>query len=748
MKRSRPAVRLVRSLAVKAGSGRLLATALLIGMAVLRVADPAPVEALRTRIFDFYQRLQPRAVSSHPVVVADIDERSLHIFGQWPWPRTRIAQLVERLKAANVLGVGFDVVFAEPDRLSPDRLASDMPSLDDEIRRRLAALPSNDARLADALRELPSIVGEAAIDNASPDLSQVPRAGFATTGPDPRRFVRRFPGLLRNVGPIEDAATGRGLFTIVAEGDGIVRRVPMVLAVGHRLVPSLSLEMLRVLTGAGVILVRSDESGLRSVALPGLEIPTDPHGDIWVHFGRHDPRMYYSIADILSGKVAGQDLAGKIVLVGTSATGLLDNKTTPVSRSMPGVEVHAQVLESIMDGALLHEPDDALALEILATLLMGGGLILIAPKLGPIPLLTVGGVAAVAVAGGSWWAFSHAGLLVDASFPLATSFVIYLTIVFANYARENGDRRRIRSAFGQYLAPALVEELCRSDETLSLGGTTRRMSVMFSDVRGFTAIAETFKDDPQGLTVLMNRLLTPLSQAIIDHRGTVDKYMGDAVMAFWNAPLDDAKHELNACRAALEMLQRLDALNAARRAEYIALADRSPLPWKTLEIGIGINTGLCVVGNMGSDLRFDYSVLGDAVNLASRLEGQSTTYGVPIIVGEATAHAVGSTFAVVELDHVQVKGKAEPEPIWAVVGDETVYRRAAFSEHAAHHAAMLTHYRARDLARAEIELAWCREGASTYKLETVYAIYAARFAALRQTGFAEGWTQVHVAASK
>ena len=260
--------------------------------------------------------------------------------------------------------------------------------------------------------------------------------------------------------------------------------------------------------------------------------------------------------------------------------------------------------------------------------------------------------------------YAHDRLLIDFTYPLMSTTAIYLTLIFTSFVREQAQRRQIRSAFGQYLSPALVEQLAQSPEKLVLGGEEREMTIMFSDMRGFTSISETYKNDPQGLTALMNRFLTPLTNAILNRKGTIDKYMGDAIMAFWNAPLDDKDHQLNACEAALDMLERVDELNQAREQE----AKEEGRPFIPLNVGVGLNTGTCVVGNMGSDQRFDYSVFGDSVNLASRLEGQSKEYGFPIIVGSRTALAVKDRFAILELDFIMVKGKKEPEVIYAIAG--------------------------------------------------------------------------------
>ena len=400
--------------------------------------------------------------------------------------------------------------------------------------------------------------------------------------------------------------------------------------------PSLSFEMLRVASGADTILVKSDSAGIKSIRVGGFEIPTDSEGRLWVHFAKHDPSIYVSAADVLDGTVQPQAIARHLVLIGTSAVGLLDTKTTPLDAVIPGVEVHAQVLESALTKTVLSQPAYTRGAELCIAIILGIIVIWLAPMFGPVTLIIMGAVFAALLAGTSWYFYTQHRLLIDFTYPLLSTTLIYLTLIFSNFVREQAQRRRIRSAFSQYLSPALVAQLAQSPEKLVLGGEEREMTIMFSDVRGFTTISESYKHDPHGLTTLMNRFLTPLTNAILDRKGTIDKYMGDAIMAFWNAPLDDDQHQINACHAALDMLDRIDALNRLRQTE----AENGGHVYIPINVGIGLNTGICVVGNMGSDLRFDYSVLGDSVNLASRLEGQSKEYGFPIIVGSRTALAV------------------------------------------------------------------------------------------------------------
>ena len=366
---------------------------------------------------------------------------------------------------------------------------------------------------------------------------------------------------------LEQAASGRGLFTIRPERDGIVRRVPMVMQAQGAIMPSLTLEMLRVVSGSNTVLIRSDHAGVQSAAVPGFVIPTDRNGQLWIHFAPHDKARYVSAVDVLEGTRPGRSCgaaAGADRHLGRRPARL---KNTPVDPLMPGVEVHAQVLENILTNSVLSSPNYAIGVELCAALLLGVVIIWLAPTLNPLLLLLVGAAIVAISMGASWYFYVQNRLLFDFTYPLLSSVLVYLTLVFSNYIREQAQRRRIRSAFGQYLSPALVEQLAQSPEKLVLGGEEREMTILFSDVRGFTTISELYKDDPQGLTSLMNSFLTPLTNAIIERKGTIDKYMGDAIMAFWNAPLDDADHEINACEAALDMLRRVDALNSQREQQ-------------------------------------------------------------------------------------------------------------------------------------------------------------------------------------
>ena len=705
------------------GYARLLCVALLLVLAALRIVDPAPIEELRVRTFDTFQLIEPRVKTARPVVIVDIDEKSLAKFGQWPWPRTRVADLITNLAREGAVVIAFDILFAEPDRLNPAVAAETIRNLDEETKDKLRALPSNDQILADGMMRSRVVLGESGLPYVVSEIDgSLPLTGLAMLGEDPQRFMLDFPGLLRNTPVLEAGAGGRGLLTIRTERDGIVRRVPMIMQAQGATMPSLTFEMLRLATGTDTIFIKSDAAGIKSVAVKGFELPTDRNGQLWVHFAHHDPSIYVSAADVLDGTMAPERVKQKLVLVGTSAVGLLDVKTTPIDPVMPGVEIHAQVLEAALTKSLLAQPTYGPLVEFLAAILLGVAVVWFAPWFGPVTLVAVGALIASALVGTSWYFYSQHRLLIDFTYPLLSTTVIYLTLIFSSFVREQAQRRQIRSAFSQYLSPALVEQLAQAPEKLVLGGEEREMTIMFSDVRGFTTISESFKHDPQGLTTLMNRFLTPLTNAILARKGTIDKYMGDAIMAFWNAPLDDKEHQINACEAALDMLQRIDELNEIRQQE----AQEDGHPYIPINVGVGLNTGTCVVGNMGSDLRFDYSVLGDSVNLASRLEGQSKEYGFPIIVGSKTALAAKEKFAILELDFIMVKGKKEPEVIYAIAGREDTAQSGRFQRLRNLTIEMLAAYRSRDWIGALEAIERGRTTDVAHSLELLYDLYEKR----------------------
>src|SRR5579863_2125564 len=740
-------MKLIGRWARRFGLARAVCVVLVFALVPLRMLDPRPIEELRLRTFDLFQVLRPREQTARPVVIVDIDEASLKEIGQWPWPRTVVADLVTRLTALGAAAIGFDAVFPEPDRLSPNLLASTLHDLDDATRERLRNLPSNDAILADAIRKSRVVLGESVSDKASAGPAvEASGYGVITTkgAPDARTFLVYYPTLVRNLPVLEQAAAGRGIFTQVEEHDGIVRRAPVIMHAGNAFVPSLSLEMLRVGTNSNSPLIRSNQNGIQSVNASRFRLPTDEHGRLWIHFNHVDPRRYVSARDVLQGSVAADRIRGKLVLVGTSAIGLSDNKTTPLDPVMPGVEVHAQIIESILTNALLSAPSWAIGAEIIAAVVFGLAIIIAAPMLPAAIVVALGGVLVVGLVGSSWYLFAAHNLLIDFTYPLISSWLIYLVLTFVNYFREQRERQQIRSAFGFYLSPPLVEQLAKSPDKLVLGGEERRMTILFSDVRGFTTISEHYKDDPQGLTHLMNRFLTPLTNAIIERKGTIDKYIGDAIMAFWNAPVDDDEQEANACEAALAMQERAVALNAELKQE----AETNGSVYMPLRIGVGLNTGPCVVGNMGSDFRFNYSVLGDTVNFASRLEARTKDYRLPLVIGSRTAEGARQKFATMEIDLIQVKGKTQPEAVFAVLGRSEVEQDPRCRQLRELNAGMLASYRKQQWDATKTLIERCRKLASGFGADGLYDMYLERIDAYQNDPPPPDWNGVYEAETK
>ncbi|WP_425046090.1 CHASE2 domain-containing protein [Primorskyibacter sp. S87] len=693
---------------------RIAGVVLLAALLTLRVIDPIPVERLRLSAFDLFQQSFPRDLGQFPVAILDIDDASLTEIGQWPWPRTQIAELTEKAMQAGSVALAFDVLFSEPDRLSPALVAADNPNLPPDVRAELAAMPSNDLVLAETFRRSRVVAGQSSIrttQTAQTD-GEVPQVPHAMLGPDPSPFLLQFPELIQNLPELEEAASGRGVFTVLPDPDGVYRKVPLVMLVQGQIRLSIAPELLRIATGGDAFAVKSNEAGVDGIVVARKLIQTEADATVWPRYSVSDPNRFVSAADLLQDRVPPGRLQNHLVLVGTSAIGLEDFRATPLGIPMAGVEIHAQLLENILAGDLLLRPNTALAQELVWAASLCILVIFLAPILAARWLILSSILLIAGYGAFTFYLFLNANQIIDPTFPMLSTGLMVMLFSSANYLREELRRNQIRSAFGQYVSPALVSQLSKDPDNLKLGGENRELTVLFSDVRGFTSIAERFREDPQGLTQLMNRFLTVLSDAIMLSGGTIDKFMGDAVMAFWNAPLDDQGHAKSSCEAALRMLKAVDDLNETRR-----LRPRKKTVYEPINVGIGINTGECVVGNMGSDTRFDYTALGDAVNLASRLEGQTKTYGVSIVVGEATALAVQDSFALLELDLIRVKGKSLPERIFALFGDQKLAQNPMFLAVQAENGKMLDAYRTGQFEAAKDYISEVNHLAETLDIE-------------------------------
>lgn len=697
----------------------LVAFLVLLNALALRAIDPPSLVRLRDFAFDAFQRIKPRELQDElPVHIIDIDEASLAEYGQWPWPRTVVADLVDKLAEAGVAVAAFDVVFSEADRSSLRILARSLPEemRDTDMRRMMEALPDNDEVLAEALAKTPVVTGFA-FDSKGKTGAPKRLWGVAhNTGERDAKSVGRLiatyipqqTGAVRSIDVLEGAAKGNGGVSTDVEGS-VVRHVPMLFRLaGSRdedLFPALSIESVRVAqegppstylvrwAGAQSMLAFGAETGIGGIRVGAVDVHTDSEGRITLYDSGHKDSRFISAKDVLTGKVPPEKLAGNIVFIGTSAIGLKDLRNTPTEDNVPGVEIHAQLVEQMLTGTYLERPDYASGAEFIYLAFIGLIFVLLLPRLSAstMALVAVGFVGIGIVV--PWIAFAQLRLLFDPVYPPATLAAIYVSGSALAFMRAERDRKEIRGAFNLYLSPAQVEAVVRNPDLLALGGEQREITVMFTDVRGFTRISEQF--DPHGLTRFMNRFLTPMTDLILGTSGTIDKYMGDAIMAFWNAPLPVEFHAVHACRAALAMQAKLIDLNREWEAEAQAQG-HGHIP---VNIGVGLNTGMATVGNFGSAQRLTYSCLGDEVNLASRLEGQCKTYGVGIIIGSNTCQQVPD-FATVELDLVMVKGKTEPERIFALVGDVTMAKSAEFQALVERQAAFLELYRTGSFAEA------------------------------------------------
>lgn len=729
---------------------------------VLRVMDPVPIQQLRLILFDSYQRALPRIYNpkTSPVRVVDIDDASLARLGQWPWPRTLVARLIDRLNQFGAAAIALDMVFAEPDRTSPEQMLANWPDSPERraLAARLAKSPSHDAVLARAIARAPVVTGFIMTSRKTPRLPAV-KGTFVFAGDNPRPFLRAFAGAVVNLPALSAAATGDGALNWVPDRDLVVRRATLALRLGNRIYPTLLAEALRVAQGARSYVIKSsgasgetafgEHTGISSIRIGQFIVPTDAHGQVILHLTGPVPERTVPAWRVLAPGFDKRLIAGRIVLIGTSAAGLKDIRATPMGGGMPGVAIHAQAIEQIVAGDYITRPDWILGAEMTYLVALGLLLITIARVFNALWASLFGILAAVAAAASSWFAYSDLHMLIDPIYPTVTALFIFLAQTLISYLLTETERRRVRNAFSRYMSPDLVEQLAEHPSRLTLGGEMREMTLMFCDIRGFTTIAERY--DAQGLTRLINSFLTPMTGIILDHRGTIDKYMGDSIMAFWNAPLDDPEHAVNACTAALDMYGALARLNQGWATAAVAAGQ----PFTAMRMGVGINTGICCVGNLGSEQRFDYSVLGDDVNLASRLESQTKTYLVDIVVGENT-QAQAADHAFLEIDLIRVKGKTRPARIFALLGPPRLAADPDFVALAARHEEMIACYRAGswDAAAALIDDCATRDTTLLARrrnlrgLEELYSLYRARIAAYRTAPPAADWDGVFDATIK
>lgn len=658
--------------------GALAPIAIGFGLAVF-LAGSGPVERLRNIVFDQYLRAAPRAWSPDlPVRIVDVDDASLARLGQWPWPRRIVADLTDKLAQNGAAVIAYDVVFAEPDRYAPGAILDELPaSPEREALRAALAVQSKltGDPLALAFSKAPVVAATALVSRPieSFDPRTATKSNFVILGDDPKPLAPSFPAAVLPLPDLRSAAAGLGAINYVSDGDQIIRRGPLVFALGplgaQILVPSFSVEALRVAFQTDTPIIKStNASGERvagghkaivAVKVGDAEVATDPDGSVRIRYSGEQPGRRIPAWKVLAGEVERDEIEGRIMLVGTSAAALADIRATPLNPSTPGVEVHAELLEHALTGARLVRPDWAPGAEGFVILLGGALVAWAARRFRPAPAagallvaLAVGGL-------GSWMLFTRADLLLDPLVPGASWIATYIAGTLLAYRRAETERKYVRGAFQRYLSPEIVEQIAADPSRLRLGGETRETTVLFSDVRDFTSRAELM--DAEGVVRFLNALHTPLTAAVLAQGGTIDKYIGDGLMAFWNAPLDTPDHADRACAAALAMQQA--ALDLDTRMAHEAAANGRPhLP---VRIGIGLSTGLAFVGNMGSEQRLEYSMVGDTVNVAARLESGTKDVGAPIMVSQATAKTA-SSHLFVPLGELPLRGRTRAEPVFAL----------------------------------------------------------------------------------
>lgn len=705
------------------------------------------VSFMEAKLYDTRLRLTLPNTVDESIVILDIDEKSLKEEGRWPWSRDKLALLMDKLfDKYGIAVVGFDVVFAEKDNSSGLKVLQELGqnqlknvSQFQSVLAQIKPQLEYDNRFASKLKKRNIVLGY--YFNGSQNTSGALPGPVFAAGSFKGRPIKfnHWSGYGANLSEFQSNAASAGHFNPIVDFDGVVRRVPMIVEYGGAYYESLSLAVVRTVLGSPDIVPGygtgsddKDYAGLEWLGVGDFRIPVDSEVSALVPYrGGRATFKYVSVTDVLNERIPLADLKNKIILVGTSAPGLMDMRATPVDEVYPGVEVHANMISGILNQSIKSSPPYIMGAEVMLLLIVGVTLSFLLPLMNPIQdtLISLAVLLATVVTNGLIWQYGNVGL------PLASGLMMILALFALNmsygYFVESRTKRQITSLFGQYVPKEVVSEMSERPEQVSMEGDSRDMTILFSDVRGFTTISEGL--DSKELSLLMNEFLTPLSRVVYKYRGTIDKYMGDCIMAFWGAPLPDEKHAHHAIVAGLEMLRELETLQPHFKERG----------WPPIHIGVGLNTGRVSVGNMGSEVRVAYTVMGDAVNLASRLEGITKEYGVGIVVGENTK-ADAPEFVYRELDLVKVKGKDKPVAIFEPLGLVGQVDGNVLEEMKLYHQALRS-YRKQEWDRAELELFNLQKMSPQAKL---YHVYTERLAYFRENPPGSDWDGVFVFKTK
>lgn len=692
----------------------------------------SPLDRLNALVFDTYQKLKPREATESAVAVIDIDDESIRQFGQWPWSRTVLASVIDRLAAEGAAAIGLDIILSEPDRTSPALAVAQLENQGFQVTYPSSASDlDHDRILAASFAKAPVVAGlvlSEGVDTPPPP----PKAGFAFAGENPAAYLPSFPGSVRNLPVLDEAAPGLGVFSFPRQEDGVVRQIPLISRQGENLYPALSIESLRVAQGASSFVIKSTgasgefdtgQPGMTALKVGEFEVPTGADGRIWVYYTRKPTSPLIPVHRLLGDpdpELTSQ-IEGRIVLIGTSAVGLRDLVATPLTAGFPGVLVHAAIVDQIVTQKFLTRPDWAIGFEIVVAIGLGLLVLAFLPWLSTTANAVIAAGAIAVSIGFGWFAFANYDLLLSPILPAQTSLLAYGVASGVRLLLSESESRYIRGAFAHYLSPAMVEELVENPDALVLGGENRELTILFCDIRSFTTISETM--EPTELTVFLNNFLTPMTDVLMEKGATIDKYIGDAIMAFWNAPLDVPQHRQRACESVLAMLDALEKLNATLE--------------KPVRIGAGLNTGICCVGNLGSRQRFDYSAIGDSVNVGSRIEGLTKQYGLSNLIAESTAREVEG-LAMLEVDKVMVVGRDEATLVYTLLGGRERAMQEDFLELKRQHDRFLASYRSMRFDEAANDLALLSKTAPE-QLAKMYAEYQHRLDAYLVTPPAADW---------
>jgi len=621
----------------------------------VRVNNNDSVKTLRYKTWDYFQTIHPRQDVSDLITIVDIGERDIAKYGQWPWPRHIMAMLHAKLGDAGAVIINYNILFAEPDRMGSTQYLNSFP-MSAETRELLQKnLVDTDRVFAEVIKASGNTILMMSvknnIDNILPSTTQIIKKGNVVP------WLWNYAGIVPPLTELTVGVAGSGVNVTAPEPDSVVRKMPILITVGNKIYPSMLIENVRVINKSKRIKVVAKEHGIDEILVKkNSGIPVNHNAEMYINYANPKKYNHVSADYVLSSEFDANTVKGKIVVVGLDAAGLSVLKYTPFGLTTDQ-EITAQALDTLLTGKYLTRLPQADTYEILFMGLLGLLMIILIPRVSvlfsvPLLVFVLGGISYA-----SFMAYANKGWLIDPSFAILYIFLIWSHSTYNNFATQSRLRQQIKKQFEHYLDPRMVKKLQKNPSLLKLGGEARVMTFMFSDIRGFTPISEKYKTDPEGLTKLINRFLTRMTNVIIANGGTIDKFMGDCIMAFWNAPLENEDHQMLAVMTASQMQTELARLNEELTEQGLP----------KINIGIGINTGPCLVGNMGSDQRFDYSVIGDAVNLASRLESSSKTLGKTLVISENTRCGIEHIFPFEFIDSITVKGKTEPIKVYTVI---------------------------------------------------------------------------------